>query len=875
MIVVITFDMFQTECSWDFLRIYNVDASTGSSTLLAQVCGNRTLQIPYDRFVSSGPSVVLDFSSDRDVESRGFIARYRYVSRCNGNCYGGGVCVNGQCQCYRNRTGTLCEQNRVSSPLLTPRHQHAAVYDAGHDAMYLTGGQNMVGSTLPWDLLRMDLATGQWQSLFAANGPSARYGHAMVMLHSQLYMFGGVVRNYGSTSDLWRFDVQQQTWSLVQPVANGVAPPALDWPTVVTAEQEGLIFVLGGWTTVSGAMYPSRLMFAYSPSTNAWEQRNSSSHPFASFAATLGAPAIYRPESRFIHVFAHRTVQSYHVPSDLWYYDLVGPDSLPVGAYVYSTASLHPATGGNHALLFGGQLSPMQLLGAGDECMSPTVKVFDLDCFEVVAQQVVPGKGRTGHSAIARQDGSLVIAAGHNGQDLADVVTVPVAAPADPPGLRSVCRATNWCARSNDCDDCVMKPGCGWCNGRCKYGCTTSQCPQRALIYLNQPHAASLTVGDATTFKIWINEPDLPIFFTLESTNGAFVTMSVINRDGLADLAQSTSSLASRLFYAADPRRWGGWYVLQVEATGVTDAKFRVIVGTQPYNGNDPLLTFLPTSAAQLGVIIGLLLISSSAAMAINRLRRQSRLAAAGGGPSRPGAPPKRFALMYLIKGDDLHRHAQFPGLSRQVKSTASLDEWPGNDESRVGADAAIGTETAARTVVGSDEHLHAAPSSDRGELDEWIANTVPISAELYTPPPPGALSKPTKPEPPRPTSPPLTPSSPPAAPQFRDLIALAPVSPPPAPTVPMAAYVTSPVVFTTYLVVFPGNEVEQGLPVITVATAAHLVDPIRDDTEGKKGATGMSWWRKWIRSSASPVSAVSSPEQVPLRTAAGSPSRL
>ncbi|KNE66727.1 hypothetical protein AMAG_11225 [Allomyces macrogynus ATCC 38327] len=859
MIVLMTFDMFQTECSWDFLRIYNVDANTGSSTLLAQVCGNRTLQIPYDRFVSSGPSVVLDFSSDRDVESRGFIARYRYVSRCDNNCHGGGVCVNGQCQCYLNRTGTLCEHSRASSPLLTPRHQHAAVYDAGHDAMYLSGGQNMLGSTLPWDLLRVDLTTGQWQSIFAANGPSARYGHAMFMFNSQLYMFGGVVRNYGSTNELWRFDVQQQTWSLVQPVANGVAPPALDWPTVVAAEQEGLIFVLGGWTAVSGAMYPSRLMFAYSPSTNTWEQRNSSSHPFASFAATLGAPAIYRPESRFIHVFAHRTVQSYHVPSDLWYYDLVGPDTLPVGAYVYSAASLHPATGGNHALLFGGQLSPMQLLGAGDECMSPTIKVIDLDCFEVVAQQAVPGKGRTGHSAIARGDGSLVIAAGHNGQDLADVVAVPVAAPADPPGLRSVCRSTNWCARSNDCDDCVMKPGCGWCNGRCKYGCTTSQCPQRVPISLSQPHAASLTVGDATTFKIWINEPDLPIYLTLESTNGAFVTMSLINRDGLADLAQSTSSLAARIFYAADPRRWGGWYVLQVEATGVTDAKFRVIVGTQPYDNSDPLSTFLPTSAAQLGGIIGLLLISASRG---------------AGGPNRPDAPPKRLALMYLIKGDDLHRHAQFPGLSRQVKSTASLDEWAGNDGSpRAPNRGDWGPTPGARTDAGSDEQLHA-PSSDRGELDEWIASAVPISAELYTPPPPGALSKPTTPEPPRPASPPPTPSTPPVAPQFRDLIALAPVSPPPAPTLPMAAYLTSPVVLTTYLVVFPGNEVEQGLPVITVATAAHLVDPVRDETEGKKIVTGVSWWRKWIRS-ASPARAMSPSEQVPLRMAAGSPSQL
>jgi hypothetical protein len=206
---------------------------------------------------------------------------------------------------------------------------------------------------------------------------------------------------------------------------------------------------------------------------NKWTQRNSSSALSSQISTTYGAPAIYRPSTRFIHVFTHRAIQSYHVPSDLWYFDSIDYNLSPLDSRVFGTATLFDE---NHVVLFGGQLNPMQMSGTIRTCFFNTLIIFDLDCWSVDNVTVLAGKARRGHTAIKQND-NLVIAGGHNGIDKSDLIVAPINLPLRSPELRERCRSDTWCEKSNWCDDCVMKEGCGWCDGRCRYGCTSKHCP--------------------------------------------------------------------------------------------------------------------------------------------------------------------------------------------------------------------------------------------------------------------------------------------------------------------------------------------------------------------------------------------------------------
>ncbi|KAI9168625.1 hypothetical protein H9P43_007998 [Blastocladiella emersonii ATCC 22665] len=582
-VVRVTFSSFQTECGYDFVTAYDVSAGSGSvsSTPIARLCGNRTAHLAYDVIVSSGPALVVEFASDVDVQSAGFTAAYQLVSPCapvgpNGDvCSGRGTCVSVsggglRCQCNPTASGTMCERETAGFAAFVPRANLAAAYLADADAMVLAGGQRD-NQVLPFDTLQYNF--GSWSTVpVTLPGPSDRYSHGMVAINSTVYLYGGI-GNQGATTDLWQLTPGSASpqWSRITPRPGppgsvAVTPPPLYWPTVVAAEDLGKVFVIGGLTLQSGYYSYSRLLFEFDTRTLVWSQRNSSSHPIISTSAAVAASAIYRSASRFIHVFTEYAVQSYHVPTDTWFFDPIDSLTSPtdpataIDPRLYRSATLF---GDNYAVLFGGQIKPVTPASTARACYTDALHIVDLDCWSVVNATSLPGRHRMGHAAVRRGDDELVIAGGFNGVSQSDVVRERIALPPANATARAACRARTWCARSNDCADCVAKPGCGWCGDACVYGCSAvtsaSSCPARVPLALGVAKTGRIAGLATVEFGAFINAPDNDLFIRFDSDDVGSgdppFTVSVRNLPLNATF--STQSTAT-VFPSTDARRFGG-----------------------------------------------------------------------------------------------------------------------------------------------------------------------------------------------------------------------------------------------------------------------------------------------------------------------------
>ncbi|ORZ35502.1 hypothetical protein BCR44DRAFT_84237 [Catenaria anguillulae PL171] len=650
--IKLSFSHLHTECSYDFVSVYDgPEANSGS--IVGKLCGNRTSYVKLDVFVSTGPNLVVEFTTDIDVQGTGFTASYEVVDSCdNGLCFGRGTCVNGQCVCAAGAGGSMCERDSAGSRF-TPRFSHAGVYLNGSDTMLVTGGQSLT-SVLPFDNLQYSFSSQQWDDVnppVSSNSPipSPRYSHTMVTLGSRVFMFGGITL-FGISSELWEYFPGTRQWSQLRP---GIVLPGLYWPTFIAAPEENKLFLMGGWTQRNGYFSASRLAFAYDLAANTWKQLNSSSHPLQTFASSVASPGVYRPESRFIHVFTQTSIHSYHVPTDLWYFDLYG-SGLNLESRMYRTGNLM-GTSKSHVALFGGQLSALTAGSLSDMCFSDRLHVFDLDCMRVVNATSIPGKNRRSHSAVVRGANAdeLVILGGHNGADLGDLVKLQVPIPVLNADEKATCRHANWCAKFNDCADCVAKPGCGWCDGTCKYQCDNAICPARTIIPLGSTITSKLTAGSSVDLKVFINEPEKDIFFELYAPDRVkipAIRMSIIN---LPKNGTFTTTEASSYMSSTDDRRFGGWYVIRLANTDTArDYTYTFLVSVQTSTVRTP--TSNDDFNGQLMLGVGVICLLASGMIAFRQAVRRQRQIMMGVNPNSPMAIPKVGATMYQIHVNSL-----------------------------------------------------------------------------------------------------------------------------------------------------------------------------------------------------------------------------
>jgi hypothetical protein len=69
---------FNTECGWDYLKIY--DGYNSQSTPIAKLCGNRDKELGFnDIIVSSSQYLYVSFESDSYAEAPGFLMNYHIL----------------------------------------------------------------------------------------------------------------------------------------------------------------------------------------------------------------------------------------------------------------------------------------------------------------------------------------------------------------------------------------------------------------------------------------------------------------------------------------------------------------------------------------------------------------------------------------------------------------------------------------------------------------------------------------------------------------------------------------------------------------------------------------------------------------------------
>ncbi|KAI9218471.1 hypothetical protein BC828DRAFT_399585 [Blastocladiella britannica] len=457
--------------------------------------------------------------------------------------------------------------------------------------------------------------------------------------------------------------------------------------------------------------------------------------------------------------------------------------------------------GESRALLFGGIVSPVaaDMSGVGKECYSSTLVAFDLDCWAVVNATQWTGENRQGHSAVVRPvvagsnggDVDLVVVGGDNGRDLADMPALRIAAdPADASSLlspspaavlrRMQCRAQTWCARFNDCADCVRKPGCGWCGGTCRYGCGSdgagtsgASCPPRMPLTLGGPAATGELGGSSTArtfvdFSVFVNAPEQDLVLTAAVTAGAStgasfpLSIAVLNAPspstGLGGgppwevsftAVSASSTSAQAVLSALDMRRFGGWHVVRLSlaappqlppsnnSNGASPPprvayKFAAAVtgsisgGGSPGTGGSANGDITPSAMLASGIIAILL----SSVLALRRIARSQVLAHqqhqlnAGALALRRLGQPEVLASMYVVDARALAGPSQ--SLRPSLPFALRPYEQVTHNRSRSGS----GSEE--HIVAQSPPHSNSRPGS-HGILDaELAALGQPFSVELH-----------------------------------------------------------------------------------------------------------------------------------------------
>ncbi len=95
------------------------------------------------------------------------------------------------------------------------------------------------------DLYRFDVPQRRW-TLIEPTGarPSARSGCTAAFFDGAVYMFAGISRFFDVSDELWKFDPALESWTLLTP--SGPLPPPRYKPAVALDEQAGKIYYYGG-----------------------------------------------------------------------------------------------------------------------------------------------------------------------------------------------------------------------------------------------------------------------------------------------------------------------------------------------------------------------------------------------------------------------------------------------------------------------------------------------------------------------------------------------------------------------------------------------------------------------------------------------------
>jgi len=135
---------------------------------------------------------------------------------------------------FRNALWSFNIHNKRWKSLSTgpdPRAFHMAAIDHGAEKLYVYGGERFTSDFSEFDCLDdlwvYDINDDEWTEITQpATYPGPRANTQMIFFGGNLYLFGGIDENFHTSSDLWRYTVATNTWTLLRSDgASGNPPP--------------------------------------------------------------------------------------------------------------------------------------------------------------------------------------------------------------------------------------------------------------------------------------------------------------------------------------------------------------------------------------------------------------------------------------------------------------------------------------------------------------------------------------------------------------------------------------------------------------------------------------------------------------------------
>lgn len=246
-LIRLRFGQFQTECGWDWLRIYSGESVF--APLVAAFSGvfKRSLnEMPEIEIISK--EVYLTFVSDVAANASGFNLSYTIHPCKNTDCSDVSLAkqrlpqnpnpladltidINALTntnhhlaeQSFSNSTIVyslpVCPNNKCASPSGRALHQSVLV----DSRMYVVGGEFFQKAEANEQfIVSYDLRESKWNLIDNRQAVAIdlkRFGHSLVyyVKEKSLYVYGGVMLENGTiSSDLWRYEIDSNHWSLVE-----------------------------------------------------------------------------------------------------------------------------------------------------------------------------------------------------------------------------------------------------------------------------------------------------------------------------------------------------------------------------------------------------------------------------------------------------------------------------------------------------------------------------------------------------------------------------------------------------------------------------------------------------------------------------------
>lgn len=130
-----------------------------------------------------------------------------------------------KCNCKPDYSGADCGEirnegywealNNLKDQKVLGRALHASVLI--DDKMWIVGGEFFKKQEAQEQfVMNFDLKKSRWNIIEKQTLNLKRFSHSLVHYNQSLYMYGGILDNGTISNELWRFDIEQSKWKLVE-----------------------------------------------------------------------------------------------------------------------------------------------------------------------------------------------------------------------------------------------------------------------------------------------------------------------------------------------------------------------------------------------------------------------------------------------------------------------------------------------------------------------------------------------------------------------------------------------------------------------------------------------------------------------------------